>query len=183
MQVKFTLLCLLGLVLSAGNVSANSEQDLLLGVNFSLQQYSNSDLSETYMPMAMVLRLGADVSPFFGFESRFGVGVISDKASESGRTVEVSNQALLGMYGKARLHLMPNASVYGMFGVSSFDVSAKSNINEEAIFRTDKSSLSLGAGLESRLVKNWLLNAELILYSPQSSKRLFAIELGGAYLF
>ena len=177
---------LVWLILFAVSISAPvsaSEETVYMGFNYSLQFYDHDDLNETYNPNVAIVKMGGNFTENFGAEARFGIGLFSDSKVESGKTLDLNNSVLYGFYGKASLNLTSRAAVYGLVGVSSFDMTSQDKFDRDARYQVDTSGFSAGAGLESRIYKAWQLNAELMLYSLKSNEQLVAIELGGSYLF
>lgn len=165
------------------STAVKAEQDIYIGANYSIQTYENDALGESYNPTVGLMRLGVDVNNYLGFETRFGFSVTSDTQTESGSSLEITNTAMLGVYGKARMMMTHLAGVYGLLGVSYFDISQQRGINLRPDFASDSTSVSIGAGLESRVLNDWMLNAEFMFYSLQSDQSLSGIEFGAAYLF
>jgi len=177
------MLIVLTSLLSTLSLAKADEQNVFFGVNYSIQVYSNDTLDSTYTPTVALMRLGVDVVDAFGFEARYGFSVTADSQTESNNTVELTNTAMMGLYAKPRFMITSTAGIYGLVGVTSYDLNLQSNKTLVSHFKKDSSSVSLGLGLESRIKKTFLLNAEFVMYSIKSDEVLSGIELGGAFLF
>lgn len=184
MKNKYIAKYLVGVIFLVAIPLANAyEQNIVMGVNMSVQQYSDDNLSENYQPLGAIFRLGVDLNKTWAFESRFGATVLSDSETDSGQTVKVANHGLLGLYGKAKLNLTSVANLYGLVGYSSYDISATSNATKSKLFDAPETSVSVGVGIESSIFKGWVHNVEFMHYSLTAGSELFAIEFGTSYLF
>lgn len=175
-------LLLISLFLMQSSASAD-EQSVFFGVNYSIQAYKSDSLDATYTPTVALMRLGVDVNDNLGFEARYGFSVTNDTQLESNKTLELTNTAMLGLYAKPRFMLTSTAGIYGLVGANLYDLNLRNNTNLASQFVRDSSSVSVGAGLESRLLKNWLLSAEFLVYAINSDELFSGLEFGGAYLF
>lgn len=124
------------------------------------------------------IRAGIEYSDYFGVETHIALGG-SDKVTVNDTKINVGLDHVWGVFFRAS-YPMSAARLYGLFGASNLMMS----IDSDALSGVDRiTRLSYGAGAEYLINKNWVVNADYIVYLKSESFTFSGVSAGLRYRF
>ncbi|WP_233080966.1 porin family protein [Rheinheimera soli] len=155
-MLKKIAVALMGLGCSAAVFSAQAEQPLYFGAQYS--QQSVDDLSWDFGVLSAVA--GYKFNDVFAIEGRFGLGIQDEEYSSALTSAKVGVDHSYSILGKASWPMLETLSVYGIAGFNKTKYDFK--VNDGDTLRDDYSEdgLIYGAGAELHLTSNLSLNLE-----------------------
>ena len=154
---KKIAVALIGLGCSTAVFSAQAEQPLYFGAQYSQQSVDDADWDFGLVSGVA----GYKFNDIFAIEGRLGVGVQDEEYSGALTRVKLGIDNSYSVLGKASWPLLETLSVYGIagFNKTKYDI----NINDEDGILDDSHSedgLIYGAGAELRITSNLSINFE-----------------------
>ncbi|GAA0678073.1 porin family protein [Rheinheimera tangshanensis] len=156
-MLKKIAVALMGLSCSTAVFSAQAEQPLYFGAQYSQQSVDDADWDFGLVSGVA----GYKFNDIFAIEGRFGVGVQDEEYSGALTRVKLGIDNSYSVLGKASWPLLETLSFYGIagFNKTKYDI----NINDEDGILDDSHSedgLIYGAGAELRITSNLSINFE-----------------------
>ena len=156
-MLKKIAVALMGLGCSMAVFSAQADQPLYFGAQYSQQSVDDADWDFGLVSGVA----GYKFNDIFAIEGRFGVGVQDEEYSGALTRVKLGIDNSYSVLGKASWPLLETLSVYGIagFNKTKYDI----NINDEDGILDDSHSedgLIYGAGAELRITSNLSINFE-----------------------
>lgn len=133
---------------------------------------SSSVILKNGHPIAVVGKLGYNISENIALEGRVGTGIKKDTISFA--TSEVDSIA--GAYLKPNVNVIENVNLFGLVGYAN----AKQKLLNETI---KTNGFSYGAGLGYQVNNSWEVVADVVRYGKKNSNSIDAYSLGLDYHF
>lgn len=148
-----------------------------IGADAMTWTYNPDEVDKTSATSGRI-RAGIEYSDFFGVETHLALGG-SDNVTVGNTDVNVDLDYAWGVFFRASYPISA-ARLYGLFGASNLMMS----IDSDQISGVDRiTRLSYGAGAEYLINKNWVINADYIVYLKSESFTFSGISAGLRYRF
>ena len=173
-QIVIFMAAIAGLPLS-GPVFAASVN--WIGGDVMTWTYNPDEVGKTSATTGKI-RAGIEYSDFFGVETHLALGG-SDKVTVKNTEINIDLDYVWGVFLRAS-YPVSAARLYGIFGASNLMMS----IDSGELSGVDRiTRLSYGAGAEYLINKNWVINADYIVYLKSESFTFSGISAGLRYRF
>jgi opacity protein-like surface antigen len=173
-RIATTILILAG-VISPGSLLAASVSWIGADV---MQWTYNPDEVDKLSATTVNIRGGIEYSDYFGVETHFAMGG-SDQVTVNNTEVNVDLDYMWGVFLRGSYPISA-ARLYGVFGASNLMMS----IDSDVLSGVDRiTRLAYGAGAEYLINKNWVINADYIVYIKSESFTFSGISAGLRYRF
>ena len=170
-------LALLTNIVPAGSASAASVN--WIGADVMSWTYNPDDFDKTSATTGM-LRAGIEYSDYFGVETHLALGG-SDTVTVEGTEVKADLDYMWAVFLRGS-YPISSARLYGVFGAANLMMSVDApELDFSDVDRITR--LSYGAGAEYLINKNWVINADYIVYLKSESFTFSGINVGLRYRF
>ncbi|MBU1669247.1 porin family protein [bacterium] len=123
-------------------------------------------------PLALVGKLGYNLTDNIAIEGRAGVGIKKDTVDFASSEIE----SLAGVYLKPNINVTENINLSALLGYANI----KQKIDNETL---STNGVSFGAEVDYKLTDAWTLAADAVRYGNKNSERVDAYSLGLNYNF
>jgi hypothetical protein len=168
-------------------VSAATEGDQYLGLQFATTTFEISGIDADWEPTALIGRFGHYLSESFSLEGRLGFGISDDTINFSGPggsiDVEVELDTLFGVYGVGRHAVNNNSSVYALIGLSRGEASITITGTFPDSGSETETDLSYGVGADIGINNAAGINLEYISYISKNDVDISALNFGLVFKF
>jgi opacity protein-like surface antigen len=168
------------IVILAGAISPGSLLAASVGwIGGDVMQWTyNPDQVDKLSATTVNIRGGIEYSDYFGVETHFATGG-SDQVTVNNTEVNVDLDYMWGVFLRGSYPISA-ARLYGLFGASNLMMS----IDSDVLSGVDRiTRLAYGAGAEYLINKNWVINADYIVYLKSESFTFSGISAGLRYRF
>lgn len=130
------------------------------GLSLGSVRYERDELTNAINLSAFSGRLGKYFNEYFAFEGRLGFGNDSKSADRSGRSVDVTFDNFVGLYGKFHPAWMEQVGPYGLVGFSRVEATEKDRIFFPIPY--DATGMTVGFGVDFFVSEYIAVNAEWV---------------------
>ena len=188
MKNKLSLLLATTLVFVSGTAVAGSTDKNYFGIQYGVAGYDEKGVSETFVPTAVILRLGHSFNSNFSVEARLGTGLDDDtqfvpELGVDGINATLELDTIMAAYGVGHMDLAESISAYGMLGVSRVSATAAGQGFPASRESDSESGFSYGAGVDVDVSDSVALNVEYTQYLNTSDADLGVIAVGAVFEF
>lgn len=189
MKNKLVLIALAGVLISAAEtVTASPGNEMYVGLQYGVGQYSESNVSEDFDTSALMGRFGYNINSNFSIEGRLGTSLEDDtqflpERCVCGSDVTLEVDSIMGIYGRGRYELSEMFSLYGLLGASQVKATVSLSEFPDADNTSSESSVSYGLGVDIAFSKQWAFNVEYIRYLDQDNFDLDIASAGVTFGF
>ena len=149
------------------------------GTSYAGFQYANVNYQEPGFPelnpAVLVGRVGHFLTDAVAVEGRIGFGITDDSITYSGIPISLEVDSIVGIYAVGYLPVGDSASLYGLFGFTSGEITASALGYSVS---GDEDDISYGIGAELSFGGNASANIEYTSYIDKATFDASAISLG-----
>lgn len=140
--------------------------------NTDVDGQSSTTVLKSGHPLALVGKLGYNLSDNIAIEGRAGLGIKKDTIAFATSEIE----SLAGVYLKPNINVTENINLSGLLGYAN----TKQKVGNETL---STNGVSYGAEVDYKLTDSWVLAADAVRYGNKNSERVDAYSLGLNYSF